>query len=188
MTKPRQPHPALRLPPFNPDTEALNTIVETPRGSRNKFAYDPASWLFALTAVLPEGSMFPHAFGFVPSTLGDDGDPLDVMILMDEPVYPGCLVPARLIGVIQARQTERGGDVTENDRLVAVSTESHTHAQVKKPDDLTKDFIREIEQFFVFYNKARGKKFQPLGWKGPRAATKLVGEGAARHKRRYRKK
>lgn len=186
MGKRRSEHPALKLPPYDAESGALNAIVETPRGSRNKFAYDPDSWLFQLTAVLPEGTAFPHAFGFVPSTLGDDGDPLDVMILMDEPVYPGCLVPARLVGVIKARQQERDGTVTQNDRLLAVSTESRTHAQVRKPDDLSAEFIREVEQFFVFYNEARGKKFESRGWKGPRAAAKLVATGHANAKTKRR--
>jgi inorganic pyrophosphatase len=180
MAKRRDEHPALRLPPFDEESGALNAIVETPRGSRNKFSYDPESWLFRLTAVLPEGSAFPHAFGFVPSTLGDDGDPLDVMILMDEPVYPGVLVPARLIGVIRARQTDANGEVAQNDRLLAVSNDSRTHAKVRKPNDFSEDFVREVEQFFMFYNKARGRKFDPLGWSGPRAAAKQVAEGAAR--------
>lgn len=187
MTKRHAEHPALRLPAYDPESGALNAIVETPRESRNKFAFDPESWLFRLTAVLPEGSEFPHAFGFVPSTLGADGDPLDVMILMDEPVYPGCLVPARLIGVIRARQTDRDGETMENDRLVAISTESHAHSDVKNPDDLTAEFLREVEQFFEFYNKARGKEFESRGWKGPRAAAKLVAAGQAKHRRRRRK-
>src|SRR3954464_12395938 len=89
---PRREHPALRLPPFDEESAALNAIVETPRLSRSKFAYDPESWLYKLKAVLPEGLVFPHAFGFIPSTLAEDGDPLDVLILMDEAVYPGCLV------------------------------------------------------------------------------------------------
>ena len=81
-------------------------VIETPKGSRNKFDYDPDSNLFMLGGLLPEGMMFD--FGFIPSTLADDGDPLDVMVLMDAPVHAGCLIEVRLIGIIHAKQTEDG--------------------------------------------------------------------------------
>ena len=188
MDKKQSEHPALRLPPFDPDTNALNAIVETPRNSRCKFTYDPKSWLYKLGAVLPEGMTFPHAFGFVPSTLGDDGDPLDVLILMDEAVFPGCLVPARLIGVMRARQTERDGSSEENDRLIAVSTDARAYAEVKRPADLGEAFIKELEQFFIFYNEGRGKVFTPRGWQGAQAAAALVEAGRVRHTRKRKKR
>jgi inorganic pyrophosphatase len=180
-------HPALRLPAVDPDSGNINAIVETPPHSRNKFVYDPKCWLFRLGAVLPEGAFFPHAFGFVPSTLGEDGDPLDVMILMDSPVFPGCLVPSRLIGVIRASQTQEDGTVEENDRLVAVSADSHEHADVERVKDLPRGFVKEVEQFFVFYNKARGKVFKPRGWKGPEAAGNIVKAGQKAHDKARRK-
>lgn len=189
MSKKKSSEPSvLRLPAFDDESETLNAIVETPAHSRNKFAFDRASSLYRLSAVLPEGASFPHAFGFVPSTLGDDGDPLDVMILMDEPVYPGCLVPARLLGVIEARQTDADGAEEENDRLVAVSVESRRYAETKWPDDLSEEFKTEIEQFFVFYNEARGKKFEVRGWKGQRAAERLVQDGEKRLRKSRRKR
>jgi inorganic pyrophosphatase len=178
----------LAIPVHDSKSGALNVVVETPRGSRNKFKYDPESGLFRLSAVLPEGASFPHAFGFVPSTLGDDGDPLDVLVLMDEAVYPGCLVPSRLIGIVRARQVEADGTKVRNDRLLAASVDSHDHVGVKQPDDLTESFIKELEDFFVFYNKGRGKQFIPGAWKGPRAAGKALGDGEARYKRKRRRR
>lgn len=86
----------------------VQVIIETPKGSRNKYAWDTDQQIFALRKVLPEGMAFPHDFGFIPSTEGDDGDPIDVLVLMDQPVFTGCLVKARLIGVIEGRQTEKG--------------------------------------------------------------------------------
>jgi inorganic pyrophosphatase len=83
-------------------------VIETPKGSRNKFDYDPDSNLFMLGGLLPEGMMFPFDFGFIPSTLADDGDPLDVMVLMDAPAHVGCLIEVRIIGIIHAKQTEDG--------------------------------------------------------------------------------
>ena len=83
-------------------------VIETPGGSRNKFKYDENLGFYSLSGVLPEGMVFPHAFGFVPSTQAADGDPEDILILMDEPTFTGCVVPTRLIGVMEAKQTEDG--------------------------------------------------------------------------------
>jgi inorganic pyrophosphatase len=85
----------------------VKVIIETPKGSRNKFKYDPALRMFKLSKVLPEGMVFPYDFGFVPSTKGDDGDPVDVLVLMDEPTFPGCLLECRLVGVLEAGQEEK---------------------------------------------------------------------------------
>src|SRR3979409_85017 len=87
-------------------------IIETPKSSRNKFDYDPESNLFKLGGLLPEGMMFPFDFGFIPSTLGEDGDPLDILVLMDAPAHVGCLIEIRLIGIIEAEQTEDGKTVS----------------------------------------------------------------------------
>jgi inorganic pyrophosphatase len=89
---------------FRKNQNDLNVIIETPKGSRNKLDYEPDLGVFELAGVLPEGSVFPYDFGFVPSTLGEDGDPLDVLVLLDESVPTGCLISARLIGVIEADQ------------------------------------------------------------------------------------
>jgi inorganic pyrophosphatase len=90
-------HSLPHLPPFDAKTKALNAVIETPRHSRNRFDCDPQDYLFRLAGVLPDGTAFPQAFGFVPSTPGEDGDPLDVLVLMDEPVFPRCVVPVRLV-------------------------------------------------------------------------------------------
>jgi inorganic pyrophosphatase len=179
-----QQHAATRLPAFDPDSGDLNAVVETVKGSRNKFAYDEKLALFRLKGVLPAGASFPFDFGFVPSTLGEDGDPLDVLVLMDEPAFAGCLVPARLVGVITAKQQEKGGEVEVNDRLISVAANSHTHEGVRKLGDLSSNLIGEIEHFFVSYNQAKGKVFTPTGRKGPQAARTIVEVGVERHKRK----
>src|SRR3984893_12048703 len=92
---------------FDAATGDLNVIIESPRGSRNKFDFDDEYKLFKLAKVLPEGMVFPFEFGFIPGTRGDDGDPLDILILMDAPTTTGCLLTARLIGVIEALQTDQ---------------------------------------------------------------------------------
>jgi inorganic pyrophosphatase len=162
---------------YDSDSDELNVIIETPKGSRNKFNYDEKHYLFKLGGVLPAGAVFPYDFGFVPSTLGGDGDPLDVLLLMDEPAFPGCLVPSRLIAVIEAEQTERDGETTRNDRLIAVAADSHTHRKVRKLADISADLLDEIEHFFISYNQIKGKQFKPLGRYGPIKAAKLIEEG-----------
>lgn len=111
LTKSRSPYH--NLDAFNSDTNQLNVIVDTPKGNRNKFEYDEKSELFKLSGLLPVEASFPYDFGFVPSTRAEDGDPLDVLLLMDDPAFVGCLVPARLLGVIEAEQTELSGDTMQ---------------------------------------------------------------------------
>jgi inorganic pyrophosphatase len=168
---------------FDSDSGELNVIIETPKGSRNKFNYDEERGLFKLGGVLPAGAVFPFDFGFVPSTTGGDGDPLDVLLLMDEPAFTGCLVMARLLGVIEAEQTERDGETMRNDRLIAVASEARTHREVRSLQKLNENLIDEIEHFFISYNTIKGKQFEPLGRFGPVRAKKLVEEGIERFRR-----
>src|ERR1700693_3579624 len=123
-------------------------IIETPKGCRNKFDYDPDSNLFMLGGLTPEGMMFPFDFGFIPSTLGDDGDPLDIMVLMDAPAHVGCLIDVRIIGVIEAKQTEDGKTKT-NDRLLGVAVHSYDHEDLTTIDDVNPSILGQLEQFFV---------------------------------------
>jgi len=179
-----------RLPPVAPGGDSggvLRVIIETPQGSRNKFDYDAELGLFKLGGVLPAGAVFPFDFGFVPSTTGGDGDPLDVLVLMDEAAFAGCLVEARLLGVIEAKQTERDGETTRNDRLVAVAAAARNHRDVSSLAQLSENLLDEIEHFFVSYNEMKGKKFEPLGRFGAERAWQLVEEGARRFRAGRRK-
>jgi inorganic pyrophosphatase len=164
------------LPAFAAESHDVNAIVDTPQGSQNKFKYDEESGLFTLGGTMPAGSIFPFEFGFIPSTAGGDGDPLDLLILLDAPTFVGCLVRARLIGVIIAEQTEKG-TTERNDRLVAVAVNSRRHQHVKALVQLPKQLLAEIEHFFVSYNAIKGKKFNPLGRYGPARAISLVRKG-----------
>jgi inorganic pyrophosphatase len=172
----------LDLETYDEESGDLVVIVETPKGSGAKFDYDEKSGLFKLGGMLPQGMTFPFSFGFIPGTLAPDGDPLDVLILMEEPAFAGCLVHCRLLGVIEAEQTERDGKTTRNDRLIAVATHSRQHGEVRSLKNLSAVLVDEIEHFFVSYNEIRGKKFKPLGRFGARRAEKLVEEGQGRRK------
>jgi inorganic pyrophosphatase len=162
-----------QLPSHEPGEADLTVIIETPKGSRNKYAYDPKERLFGLRKVLPAGMAFPYDFGFVPSTLADDGDPLDVLVLMDEPAFPGCKLTCRLVGVIEGEQGAKKKRA-RNDRVVAVESENHSYAHVKRIDDLGKAFERELEEFFVNYHRLIGKEYRILALKGPGAARRCV--------------
>jgi inorganic pyrophosphatase len=176
-----------KLDTYDQETGHLNVIVETPQGSRNKYAYDPHQRIFKVKCLLPKGMAFPYDYGFIPSTLGEDGDPLDMLLLMETPAPQGVLVPARLIGVIEAEQSE-DGKKERNDRLIAVSVESHYHAGNYSLDDLGEEVLAEIEHFFISYNELHGKKFKPVGRHGSERAQKLVKEGVQRWKRKQKDK
>jgi inorganic pyrophosphatase len=162
-----------KLPAFDPDSDAVHVVIDTPKGSRNKYSWSEKWGLFEMTGVLPAGAVFPFDFGFIPQTRGGDGDPLDVLVLMDDPGTVGCLVRTRLIGVIEAEQTEEG-KTSRNDRLIGVAVKSRTDSDYKTLDDLSEKLVDEIEHFFVSYNLAKGKKFAPLGRYGPKRACQLV--------------
>jgi len=158
-------------------------IIETPKGFRNKFDYDPDSDLFKLGGLLPEGMMFRFDFGFIPSTLGQDGDPLDIMVLMDARAHVGCLIEVRIIGVITAEQTQdRKTEI--NDRLLGVAVHSYDHEDLKSIGDVSKTLLDQVEAFFVSYNKQRGKEFKITGKGGPKKALQLLQQGARAYKKK----
>ena len=162
------------LPPeLDKKKRECRVVIETPKGRRNKFDYDPQLEVFTLGGLLPEGLSFPFDFGFVPSTKAADGDPVDVLVLMDEPAHVGCVVPVRLIGVIEAEQTE-GKKTTRNDRLLAVAVHSYSHETVDSVDQLNQSLLKQVEEFFISYNKSRGKKFRVKRVQGPARAIKHV--------------
>ena len=166
------------LPPISQDKDLI-AVIETPKGSPNKYKYEETYGAFRLNTVMPKGSFWPYDFGFIPSTISEDGDPLDVLILMDEPAPLGCLVSIRLVGAIEAKQREKDGNWERNDRLLAISTQSHTHAAIHDLDDLGSALLDEIEQFFANYSSQRGKTFKPIGRIGAKKARKIVENGIA---------
>jgi inorganic pyrophosphatase len=162
-----------KLEPFSKQGGFLNVIAETPKGSRNKYSYDPETGLFRLKKILPAGAVFPFDFGFIPSTLADDGDPLDVLTLMDEPAFPGCLIEARLLGVMEAKQTKQGKTM-RNDRFIATARKMKGICQPRSIKGLSDDILDQIEHFFVSYNAIEGKQFKLLRLSDERIARKLI--------------
>jgi len=166
-----------RLKPVDEENDdIIRVIIETPKGSRNKYAFDPDEKVFTLKKVLPAGMAFPYEFGFVPSTEADDGDPVDVLVLMDEPAFPGCVVKCRTIGVIEGEQGN-GKKTERNDRVVAVEIANHQWEHIDHIDNLGKQFVKELEEFFVNYHDLTGKEYRVLDVKGPGAARKCIEQG-----------
>jgi len=166
-----------RLEPFDSaDKQILRVVIETPKGSRNKFAFNRDDRVFELKKVLPAGMVFPYDFGFVPCTEAADGDPVDVLVLMDEPAFPGCVLTCRPIGVIQGEEVGRKKKI-RNDRIIAVEKDAHSWADIKTIDDLGKHFVRELEEFFVDYHKLSGKQYRIVARKGRTQARRLVKSG-----------
>jgi inorganic pyrophosphatase len=165
------------LQPLDKDfQQIINVVIETPKGCRNKYAYDSELKIFELKKVLPAGMTFPYDFGFIPSTRAEDGDPTDVLVLMDEPAFPGCLLKCRVVGVIEGEQGKKK-DKERNDRIVAVEQANHSYSHVKHVDDLGKKFLREIEEFFVNYHELSGKKYSIIGIGGPKQARRRIRDG-----------
>lgn len=162
------------LAAIDPNSGTVTAIVETPKGSRNKYDYDPDVGAFELASVLPQGMVFPFDFGFIPSTKADDGDPLDIMILMDEAAPTGCVVPVRVIGAIEAEQRKKGENWVRNDRLLGVSIHAHTHALVKTLTDVNPEIISQLEAFFGQYNSLKAVEFRVIDRVGPKKAQKLI--------------
>jgi inorganic pyrophosphatase len=162
-----------RLKPVDKEDGILQVVIETPKGSRNKFSFDPEQKVFGLQRVLPAGMAFPYDFGFLPQTLAPDGDPLDVLLLMDEPAFPGIVVRSRLIGVIEGEQVD-GKKTNRNDRLLAVAESNYLYADIKRAKDLPDQFLNQLEQFFVNYHRLAGKEYKLLGCKGANQAAKLI--------------
>lgn len=156
------------------EKDSVDVVIETPKGCRNKYNWDEEAKVFRLKKILPAGSVFPFDFGFIPGTKGGDGDPVDVLVIMDEPAFPGCSLECRIIGALKAQQTERDGSVEQNDRLIGVSVLSEMYKDLKNVSDLNENLLRAIESFFISYNALAGKKFEPQGWAGAGEARKRM--------------
>ncbi|HLH06972.1 MAG TPA: inorganic diphosphatase [Terriglobales bacterium] len=157
----------------NKQRQKLTAVIETPSGSRNKYAWDEKFGGYRLKKVLPAGMVFPYNFGFVPETKADDGDPLDVLVLMDAPAFTGCLIECQLIGAIEAEQTE-DGKTERNDRLIAAEINDSSFSNIHDIDELPKPLLKEIEAFFIQYNRVEGKSFKILRMCQWKEAAKLI--------------
>ena len=162
-------------PPFIEGTNHINAIVETPKGSGNKYAFDKKTGLIKLKRALPAGMVFPFDFGFIPSTIAEDGDPMDILILTDAPTFSGCLVESKVLGIIKVEQ-EDDGEKVRNDRVIAVQLKSRLYSNVETIEDLPEGLVNEIVHFFASYNEVSNDLFKFIGNDGPAIALELIGK------------
>ena len=158
-------------------------IVETPKGSNQKFDFEPEQNVFVLNKVMPEGTVFPFDFGFIPATLGADGDPLDALVLSEYGTFTGCAMDCRIVGVITARQREKDGKITENDRFICIPAVSRLYQHVQDIKQLDKVLLDQLKHFFISYNEQAGKVFSITGTLGPGAAQKRIDAGIRKNNR-----
>jgi inorganic pyrophosphatase len=170
------------LPPRDVGSRRVNVVVETPAGSRNKFKLEEKSGFFLLHKVLPVGATFPFDFGFVPGTRAEDGDPLDVMVIGEEPTFTGCLITARLLGTIEAYQ-KQAGKVIRNDRVIATAETEKVRPTERSLDDVPVRILDQIEHFFVAYNRYEGREFVPFRRRGAAAAARRLEKAIRAHGR-----
>jgi inorganic pyrophosphatase len=154
----------------------VDVVIETPKSSTQKYDYVPNTPFFKLSKILPSGMVFPYDFGFIPKTKGQDGDPLDVIVISEFNSFPGVIIRCRIIGAIKAEQSQEKGSkkMIRNDRFLAVPKCSNIFQDVDKMADLPKQITDELEQFFVEYNKLEGKKFNILDKMGPKEASHII--------------
>lgn len=159
--------------PFIKGSKEVNAVIETPKGSRNKYVYDEETGGYKLKKALPAGMVFPFDFGFIPATKAEDGDPMDILVLTDAPTFSGCIVECKVIGIIKVQQEKKGQDV-RNDRVIGVQLDSRQYASVNRLGDLEEGLLKEIIHFFASYNNITEDKFIPLGNDGALEAIRLI--------------
>lgn len=160
-------------------------VIEASAASRCKFKFEPSLQAFSLHSLLPTGTSFPYAFGFVPSTLGEDGDPLDIVVLTDEAPPVATVIPCRIVAVLQAEQIENE-ERMRNDRLLGVATASERFSNCRARKDIEKTILDRIANFFEFYHAEQGKQFKPIGWKGRKTALAGIDKGRKAFRNRQR--
>jgi inorganic pyrophosphatase len=153
----------------------VNAVVEIPQGSVHKYEYDKKLHVFRLDRTLYSPVHYPGDYGFIPSTLGLDGDPVDILVLVDAPSFPGCVIEVRPIGVL--RMIDQG---EHDEKILAVVENDPVYRQIREGKEVFPHRLREIEHFFSIYKSLEGKKTEIAGWSGAEAAHKLIKEGQTR--------
>jgi inorganic pyrophosphatase len=149
------------VPPGTDLPAVVNAIIEIPKGRRSKFEVDKQTGLFKLDRYLYSSSHYPGDYGFIPQTLAEDGDALDVLVMVNEPTFSGCLITTRVLGLF--RMTDKG----RNDcKVLGVPNEDPLFAEFQSLADVPQHFLREVEHFFATYKQLEGTKTEPLGWSG----------------------
>jgi len=165
----------LNIPPGNENE--INVFVEIPKNSQNKYEYEKETGTFHLDRVLYSPFHYPGDYGFVPNTLAKDGDPLDALVLVNIPTFPGCVIKARPIGVLHMVD-----DGDEDNKILCVPLKDPRMKEYQNIEDLNKHVLEEIGHFFQVYKELEGKKVEIKGWEGVESAKKIIKECIAEFK------
>ena len=167
------------IPGKRPPDE-VTAIIEIPQGSRNKYELDKHTGLMRLDRVLYSAVHYPGDYGFIPRTLHEDGDPIDILVRIQEPTFPGCQIDARPIGVL--RMLDKG---EPDDKILAVPCHDPLHQEYFDIADLPAHYLKEVEHFFKIYKDLEGKRVEILGWEKSEAAMAIIGESIERYEAVY---
>ena len=178
MSTPAFIHPPGNLTSLSPGSappERIDAIVEIQQGGSNKYEYDPSCGLFRLDRVLYSAVHYPMAYGFIPGTLADDGDPLDILVMTRTPTFTGCIIEASPIGVFRM-EDEKG----EDEKIISIPVVDPRYTEVKSLEDMRPHYLREIEHFFSIYKDLEGKPVNIRGWEGRQGAYDTIMESIER--------
>ena len=160
------------------EVETVDAFIEIARGSRNKYEYDKVTKTFHLDRVLYSSVHYPTDYGFIPDTLAGDGDPLDILVIVQEPTFPGCVIPARPLGGLDMHD-DKGSDF----KVLAVPVGDPRFAHITSLDDLGEHWLREIETFFATYKDLEDKTTDVLGWHGLEETCTVIADCRQRFER-----
>jgi len=166
----------LRLPIGDEAPNLINVVIEIPLGSINKYEYDKSLHVFRLDRALYSPVHYPGDYGFIPATLASDGDPLDVLIFVDGPSFPGCLMKARPVGLLE--MLDQG---VPDEKVIAVPDNAPRFAEVHEYSELFEHTLREVEHFFSIYKDLEGKRTKITGWKGTAYAQQVITDSHTRY-------
>jgi inorganic pyrophosphatase len=173
-------HPWRDLAPGRNPPEVVTAVIEIPSGSRNKYELDKATGLMKLDRVLYSAVHYPGDYGFIPRTLHEDNDPIDVLVLVQEQTFPGCMIEVRPLGVLH--MVDRG---EPDDKILAVPLENPYYEEFFDIADIPQHLLREVEFFFSTYKALEGKSVEMKGWEKSEVAMRLIMESIARYDRTY---
>ena len=169
------------LPPGRNPPEEVTAVIEIVSGSRNKYELDKETGLLKLDRVLYSAVHYPSDYGFIPRTLHEDGDPLDILVLLKEQTFPGCMIDVRPIGVL--KMLDRG---EPDDKILGVPLHDPAHEEYFDIADIPQHMLKEIEYFFSTYKDLEGKRVQAAGWEKSERAVQIIQESIDRYDRKYR--
>jgi inorganic pyrophosphatase len=173
-------HPWRDLPSGPHPPEEVTAVIEIPRGSRNKYELDKEHGMFKLDRVLYSAVHYPGDYGFIPRTLHEDGDPLDILVRINEATFPGCNIDVRPIGVL--KMLDRG---EPDDKILAVPSHDPQHNEYFDIADLPSHYLKEVEHFFLIYKDLEGKRMEIRGWEQSEAAMRVITTSIERYADKY---